>query len=77
MWALDAMVRKAERERWRKLFGSEFTGFDNEGRTVRLVWRETVIGHVCVGDDAPFGHLNCIRIYGPPRWVFERGKKKP
>lgn len=74
MWALDAMVREHERRLWRHHFGSEFTGFDNEGRTMRLVWRETVIGHVCFA--SPLGdHSRCQRIYGPPRWVFERGKK--
>ena len=73
MWALDAMVREHERRKWREHWGTEFTGM-HEGRPVRLVWREPVIGHVCFA--SPLGdHAQCLRMYGPPRWVFERGKK--
>lgn len=73
MWALDACVRQAERERWRKAFpGTEFTGF-SEGRPVRLVWGERVIGHVCFGDVEKYGHLKCQRITVMD-WYFLRSR---
>ena len=72
MWALADMVKHYERERWRKQFGTEFTGF-SEGRPVRLTWRERTVGHVCVGND-PFGlHLECQKIVRLD-WVWLRSK---
>lgn len=70
MLFLADLVRKAERDRWRQHFGTEFTG-SSEGRPVRLVWGERTTGHVCVGDD-PFGmHLHCHRIVAM-QWYFLR-----
>jgi hypothetical protein len=54
--------------KWRKDFSSEFTG-EHEGRKIQLEWRETVVGHVCVGDD-PYSHLRCIQMTEMQwRWV--------
>ena len=73
MWAMAELVRKEERERWRKLKGTEFTGMD-EGRRVRLRWYERTVGHICVGDAMLFGHLKCHRIVQMD-WVFVREAK--
>lgn len=74
MWALAEMVRRVERRRWRKLFGTEFTG-QSEGRRVELRWHECTVGHVCVGDVDPFldGHLRCMKLTRM-EWRFVRSK---
>ena len=72
MWALAELHRYWERERWRKHFGTEFTGL-HEGRPVRLCWREITIGHICRGDYFRDGHSECARIV-EMRWQFVRSK---
>lgn len=72
MWVLAELTKHWERERWRRLFGTEFTG-ESEGRPVRLTWRWCVTGHVCVGDPFLYGHLKCIEL-GGYEWRFVRSK---
>lgn len=73
MWALAELVKREERRRWMKHFGTEFSG-ESEGRRVRLEWHERVAGHVCCGDIQRFGHLKCQQLV-QMEWVFVRSKK--
>ncbi len=68
--AADAL-RYWERERWRQLMGSDFTGF-HEGRRVRLTWHERVVGHICRGH-LEIGHGECLQLV-EQAWVFVRSK---
>mgnify|MGYP001584749835 CR=1 len=71
MWLLAELHRRAEREQWRKKFGTEFTGL-HDGRRVRYTWRECVVGHVCRGL-MESGHSECIEMV-EWRWVWLRCK---
>lgn len=74
MWALADLRDHAEREQWRKKFGTEFTGM-HEGRPVRYTWHEVTIGHICRGDFFRDGHSECARIVDM-RWCWLRGPKE-
>lgn len=75
MFGVADALRFWERERWRRLMGTEFTG-RHEGRPVRLMWHERTVGHVCRGAGPDGGHLQCIRLV-EPAWVFVRSKATP
>ncbi len=68
--AADAL-RYWERVRWRRLMGSDFTGY-HEGRRVRLTWHERTVGHICRGA-IESDHGECIRMV-ELAWVFVRSK---
>ena len=73
MQALAVLVKRTEREQWRKKFGPEFTGMQ-EGRPVAFAWHERTVGHVCVGGAEFDGHLHCMRMV-QPAWVWLRKAK--
>lgn len=69
MWALAQAHAQFQRSEYERRFGAPFTG-EHEGRKIRLEWRESVVGHICMGDNTLFSHLNCHQIVEMQwRWV--------